>query len=73
MIDHMKTPIMTLRGNTMREKRRQTTTTGRQEEITALAMKITDKEEEEKEAQAQKIEEEGDTIASIDEDSAKGP
>ena len=36
-------------------------------------MKITDKEEEEKEAQAQKIEEEGDTIASIDEDSAKGP
>ena len=57
----------------MKEKRRKITTIGGQEEITAPAMRITDKEEEEKEVPVQKIEEEGDIIASIDEDSAKGP
>ena len=75
MIDHMMTPIMTLRWSTMREKRRKITTIiiEEQEEITALAMKKIDKEEEEKEVSVQKIEEEGDSIASIDEDPAKGP
>ena len=36
-------------------------------------MKKTDKEEEEKELLVQKIVEEGDITASIDEDTAKGP
>ena len=72
-IDHMRTPTMTLMENIMREKRKQSTIIGGQEEITALTIKKTDKEEEEKEPLVQKTEEEGDITASIDEDTAKGP